>query len=88
MSVGRSVGRSVGPSDGSSVRDLFFFMPKMDAFLNENHWDSPTLILLNVLSLRNVLEMPKDPSLACWDLFFLLMAHLTRRIFALGWLLR
>ena len=45
-------------------------MPKMDNFLDENHWDSPTLTLLNVL---NVLNMPNDASLACWALFIFIL---------------
>ena len=50
----------------------------MSRFLHENHWDSPTLSLLNVLgvlgvidvlNVLNVLDMPMDASLACWALF-------------------
>ncbi len=53
-------------------------MLKMSGFLHENHWDSPTLTLLNVLGVLNVLNvlyvlhvlnMPMDASLACWALF-------------------
>ena len=50
-------------------------MPKMDIFLYDNHWGSSTLTLLNVLidlNGLNVLNVPKDPSLACWALFFAL----------------
>ena len=39
-------------------------------FRNGIYQGSPTLILLNVLTVLNVLNMPKDPSLACWALFF------------------
>ena len=47
----------------------------MSSFLNENHWGSVTLTLLNVLgvlgvlnvlNVLNVLDMPMDASLACW----------------------
>ncbi len=55
----------------------------MSRFLHENHWDSPTLTLLNVLGVLgmlnvlnvlhvlyvpHVLNMPMDASLACWAL--------------------
>jgi len=32
-------------------------MPKMDNFLDENHWGSPTLTLLNVLKVLYVLNV-------------------------------
>ena len=32
-------------------------MPKMSRFLYENHWDSPTLTLLNVLGVLGVLNV-------------------------------
>jgi len=32
-------------------------MPKMDNFLDENHWGSPTLTLLNVLNVLYVLNV-------------------------------
>ena len=56
----------------------------MSQSLYENHWDSPTLILINVLGVLNVLNvlyvlyvlhvlhvlnMLMDASLACWALF-------------------
>ena len=50
----------------------------MSRSLYENHWDSPTLTLLNVLGVLgvlnvlhvlHVLNMPMDASLACWALF-------------------
>ena len=56
-------------------------MLKMSRFLYENHWDSPTLTLLNVLGVLgvlnvlnvldvlhvlHVLNIPMDASLACW----------------------
>ena len=56
-------------------------MLKMSSFLHENHRGSPTLTLLNVLSVLgmlnvlnvlvvlNVLSMPIDASLASWALF-------------------
>ena len=55
----------------------------MNHFLYENHWDSPTLTLLNVLGVLgvpnalnvlhvlhvlHVLNMPMDALLACWAL--------------------
>ena len=64
MSAGPSVGWSVGWS-----LTCFFLMPKMGDFLYENHWGNPTLILLNVLDIMNVLKMSKDLSLAYWALF-------------------
>ena len=54
----------------------------MSQSLYENHWDSPTLILINVLGVLgvlnvlyvlhvlHVLNMLMDASLACWALFF------------------
>ena len=51
-SVGWSVGRSVGPCVTS-----FFRAPKMSCCLYENHWGSPTLILLNVLGVLHVLHV-------------------------------
>jgi len=45
----------------------------MDNFLYENHRGNPTLTLLNVLDILNVLnvlKMSKDPSMACWALFY------------------
>ena len=39
----------------------------MENFLYENSRGSPTWTMLNIL---NVLKTPKDPSLACWALFF------------------
>ena len=71
----------VGWSVGWSVRWMvtrFFQTPKMSCFLYENHWGSPTLIMLNVLGVLGVLNvlhvlhalhMPMDASLACWALF-------------------
>ena len=50
-------------------------MPKMNGFLHERQWGGPTMTLLNVLSvvgapnvltMLNVLDMPKDASLAYW----------------------
>ena len=41
-----------GPSDGPSDGNLFFFL------VNRNHWGRPTLTLLNVLKVLNVLNMP------------------------------
>ena len=70
-SVGPSVRRSVRPSVRPSLCNLFFLMPKMSCFLYENHWGSPTLTLLNVhgvLDVLNVLNMPMDASLTCWAL--------------------
>ena len=57
-------------------------MLKMNSFLHENHWDSPTLTLLNVLGVLNVLIvlhvlrmlnmlMLMDASLACLALLSL-----------------
>ena len=55
----------------------------MNHFLYENHWDSPTLTLLNVLGVLgvpnalnvlhvvHVLNMSMDASLACWALLSL-----------------
>ena len=43
---GRSVGRSVTRS---------FLMLKMSGFLHENHWDSPTLTLVNVFGVLGYL---------------------------------
>ena len=57
---------------------MFFEMPKIGGFLYENHRGSPTLTLLNVLSvlgmliMLNVLNMPIEVSLACCALFFLM----------------
>ena len=41
-------------------------MPKINNFLHDNHLGSPNLILLDVLKL---LDVPKDASLACCDIF-------------------
>ena len=53
----------------------------MNHFLYENHWDSPTLTLLNVLGVLGVpnvlnvlnvlgmLNIPKDASSSCWASF-------------------
>ena len=83
MSVCPSVGWSDGRMDGRMVGPCvtrFFQTPKMSCFLYENHWGSPTLILLNVLGVLNVLyvlnvlhvlhvlDMLIDASLACWAL--------------------
>ena len=35
-----------------------------------SHEGGPTLILLSVVGVLNVLNMQKDASLACWALFF------------------
>ncbi len=58
----------------------------MNHFLYENHWDSPTLTLMNVLGVLgvpnalnvlhvlhvlHVLNMPMDALLACWALLSL-----------------
>ena len=46
----------------------------MDSLRHENHRGSPTMTLLNVLSVQGVLNVPnvlnmlKDASLACWAL--------------------
>ena len=70
---GVSVRRSVGWSVGWSLCNPFFLTPKMSCFLYENHWGSPTLILMNVLGVLgvlhvlhvlHVLNMPMDASLA------------------------
>ena len=40
------------------VRNPFFFQTlKMSRFLYENHWDSPTLTLLNMLGVLGVLNV-------------------------------
>ena len=75
------VRRSVGPSVCLSVGNLFFFKRRKWAFFFlENHRDSLTSTLLNVLSVLgvlnmlnvlvvlNVLNMPMDASLASWAL--------------------
>ena len=46
------VGWMVGP-----CVTRFFQTPKMSCFLYENHWGSPTLILLNVLGVLGVLNV-------------------------------
>ncbi len=68
---------------GPCVTCFFFKRPIMNQFLYENHWDSPTLTLLNVLGVLgvpnalnvlhvlHVLNMPMDASLACWALLSL-----------------
>ena len=64
---------------------------KMDNFLYENYWGSPTLTwpnvlnvlnVLNKLNVLNLLKRPKDSSLACWALFFffLFFLGLVRRL--------
>ena len=42
----------------------------MKYFLNKTIGELNVLKVLNVLNVLNVLIMPKDPSLACWALFF------------------
>ena len=60
----------------------------MSRLLYENHRGSPTLTFLNVLGVLNVLHelhvlnMPMDASLACWALFFSILA--SRREIVLG----
>ena len=53
VSVGWSVRRMVRRMVGWSVTR--FFMPKMSGFLHENHWDSPTLTLVNVFGVLGYL---------------------------------
>ena len=33
-------------------------MPKMNGFINENHWGGPTMMLLNVVSVLGMLNVP------------------------------
>ena len=44
-------------------------MAKLENFRHEGRHGGPVLALLNVLNLRELLDMPKDASLACWALF-------------------
>ena len=44
--------------------DVFFSMPKMNAFIYESHRGSSAVTLLNVLGVLNVPNMPMDASLA------------------------
>ena len=47
-----------GPSVRPSVRNPF--MLKMGSFHHENHWDSPTLTLVNVFGMLGVLKCTKQ----------------------------
>ena len=49
-------------------------MLKIDNFLYDDHWGSPTLTVLkelDVLNVLNMLKMTKDPSLSCWAVLFM-----------------